>query len=260
MTTFATRMYNLGVLLQIADGFSLRRAGLKAQTVQKLRQACTLVDASPRTIIDIGEHRGEFLSLAALAFPTAQIHCFEPVRSSFRELERQAREIGRRVQCHALALGRASEDVKIRVATFTAASSVFDMAPLHREAFPRAASLARVERVHSERLDDWAADRYLEQPILVKLDVQGAELDVLAGAETLLHERVMLLVEMSFDELYVGAPLAPEVMSFLSERGYRLVEILDDLRDPTTNRLLQADGIFVSSPDFRHESEDREAR
>jgi Methyltransferase FkbM domain len=107
--------------------------------------------------------------------------------------------------------------------------------------------------VRSERLDSWAANYSLVDPILLKLDVQGAELEVLRGATRLLRGGVHVLAEISFDDLYAGAPLAAEVMSFLEGHGFRLAHFLDEIRDPADGRLLQADAFFTSRQEAQQE-------
>ena len=244
--TVGRRLENLGHVLQAADGFKLRRLGLSARTVRTLRQATESDGAPPRTVLDIGAHQGEFLAVAAAAFPDARIHCFEPVPRSFAALQDKAREIGGRVQCHPTALGQETGEVAINVNVFTAASSTFDVSPLHKRAFPETAEEPSPRSVPCEQLDVWALRNELERPILLKLDVQGGELDVLGGGERLLSRTASVLVELSFDELYLGAPLAHDVMQFLGDRGFRLTEFLGDLRD-RSGRLLQTDAIFVAS-------------
>ena len=59
----------------------------------------------------------------------------------------------------------------------------------------------------------------VDVPCLMKIDVQGYELEVLQGAEKLLPSVEFLLVECSFTELYLGQALAGEVVAYLHQRG-----------------------------------------
>jgi FkbM family methyltransferase len=253
LVTLGRRVQNLGSILEVADGWRLRRAGLNARAVIALRQKCRMASGPPNTILDVGAHRGEFLRLAAAAFPDARIHCFEPVAASFAELTTTAAEIGPHVQCHQIALGTQAGEVEINVNSFTAASSIFQIGAIQTGAFPKTRNVSGVERVRSESLDSWAANRSLDEPILLKLDVQGAELEVLRGATRLLRADVHVLAEISFDDLYVGAPLGSVVMSFLEEHGFRLANFLDEIRDPADGRLLQADAFFMRRCDAQQE-------
>lgn len=76
-------------------------------------------------------------------------------------------------------------------------------------------------QVELTTLDAWAAENDTTFDA-AKLDVQGAELDVLKGAETQLQHLVMLEVEVELNPLYRGQPLFGDVDRFLRARGFEL--------------------------------------
>lgn len=92
----------------------------------------------------------------------------------------------------------------------------------------------------------------------LKLDVQGAELEVLQGAERVLSERtVAVIAEVSFCELYENQPLFGDVASFLKSKGFgfygfhamshrasHLRHLIDHPSPQWSQRLIHADGIF----------------
>ena len=57
----------------------------------------------------------------------------------------------------------------------------------------------------------------------INLDIQGAELDALRGAGTLLHRVAYIYTEVSFLELYKNAPLADEIDVYLQTFGFKRV-------------------------------------
>jgi len=78
----------------------------------------------------------------------------------------------------------------------------------------------------------------------IKIDVQGAEIDVLKGAVGAMKTAEVLVTEMSLVDYNEGAPLIHDVMSFLAEHGFVLYEIADTHRRKN-DTLIQIDGIFV---------------
>jgi len=72
-------------------------------------------------------------------------------------------------------------------------------------------------------LDDIVAERGYPLPDLIKIDVQGAEFLVLAGAEKTLQNCRDIIIEMQHEEYNLGAPKMPEVTKYLNEIGYELV-------------------------------------
>jgi FkbM family methyltransferase len=72
-------------------------------------------------------------------------------------------------------------------------------------------------------LDDIVEERGYPLPDLIKIDVQGAELLVLAGAKKTLQKCSDIIIEMQHEEYNLGAPKMPEVTKYLNEIGYELV-------------------------------------
>ncbi|MGD0981213.1 MAG: FkbM family methyltransferase [Solirubrobacteraceae bacterium] len=104
--------------------------------------------------------------------------------------------------------------------------------PPNEEAVRRHPELWRHEprgttTVATTTLDAWA-EREQGKPIdVLKEDVQGAELDVLRGAEVSLRSVRALELEVEFESLYVGQPLFGDVDNFLRERGFSLWRLRD---------------------------------
>jgi FkbM family methyltransferase len=76
----------------------------------------------------------------------------------------------------------------------------------------------------------------------LKMDVQGAEIDILEGAQKLLPNIKWVYLEVSFVKCNDGAPLFDTVFKYLSDRNYRI----SDLCDPTwlDNKLIQCNFLF----------------
>ena len=81
------------------------------------------------------------------------------------------------------------------------------------------------------------------QPFL-KIDTQGFERSVLAGAEQTVPRLVGLQLELSFVTLYEGGILADEAISWCYDRGFVLVGLDQGFTDPG-GAVLQADGVFL---------------
>jgi hypothetical protein len=81
--------------------------------------------------------------------------------------------------------------------------------------------------------------------VFVKLDVQGHERDVLAGAGEHLDTIGGIQLELSLVELYAGQALMPAQVEFLAGHGLSLWSLDRGFMDGKTGRLLQCDGTFV---------------
>jgi hypothetical protein len=78
---------------------------------------------------------------------------------------------------------------------------------------------------------------------LLKVDVQGAELLALRGAELTLPLVSFIFTEVSFTPLYEGSCVLGEVYDFLSTHGFRLLSLRDGFRGED-GELLQSDALF----------------
>ncbi|MHA1538950.1 MAG: FkbM family methyltransferase [Alphaproteobacteria bacterium] len=104
--------------------------------------------------------------------------------------------------------------------------------------------------VDTHRLDDVLE---IKDNDFMKLDVQGAELDVLRGASSLLDQTVCVHAEVEFVPLYKNQPLFADVDSFLRSEGFVLHSFVNVNRrsfkpfnlSKNTNQFLWADAVYV---------------
>ena len=77
---------------------------------------------------------------------------------------------------------------------------------------------------------------------LVKIDVQGAELDIINGGTEFLQSNNFLLIEVSLVEYNQGAPLAVDVVKRLENLGFYILDCIDD--HISAGQVIQLDLLF----------------
>jgi len=195
------------------------------------------------TVIDVGAHSGEFCQMITKVLPSSSIFCFEPLREEFRQLAYRMR--GRpRFNAFNYALGDRNGTVEMYRNEYSQSSSLLPMAALHKRAFPYT-ERETTETVELRRLDDVLAGTDLAPEILVKVDVQGYEDKVIAGAEVVLSRSKAMIVEVSFQKLYEGQALFDAVYEILKKKGFAYLGNLYQLFNPIDGGILQADSLFV---------------
>ncbi len=169
-------------------------------------------------ILDIGASVGAWtVPLARALGPTGRVMAFEPVPANRARLEQAvAANALTRVSVSALALGDAERDVDMWLrSSLTGAKS--------GTAAVVAAGTGHLT-VHMQPMDDWAEHAALDRIDFIKLDVEGAELMVLAGAErTLARFRPLILAE--FDDYWMSTHgLTPaDAVRWAAAHDYRMM-------------------------------------
>jgi FkbM family methyltransferase len=193
------------------------------------------------TVIDVGSNRGQFAVFARERWPNARLLCFEPLPGPGETLVRVAHELGN-VDVHPYALGAEAGRPTMRISRSDDSSSLLRATARQLEAFPNSVEVGGIE-VDVRRLDDVVSRGDLRAPVLMKIDVQGAELDVLRGASQVLPHVQQILVECSLVELYAGQALLDDVVQFAREFGFRVINVSAPTREPG-GRPLQCDVLF----------------
>ena len=104
-------------------------------------------------------------------------------------------------------------------------------------------------------LDECMLRSGFEEPLLLKLDVQGFELEVLRGAPRVLHRAEIVILESSLLPYNAGAPLLGEVIAFMAEHGFAPFDFCGQARRESDLALFQTDIVFA-----RHDSSLRAPR
>jgi len=77
-------------------------------------------------------------------------------------------------------------------------------------------------------LDDLVANKFLNLPELIKIDVQGAELDILKGANKTLTTCKHLIIELRNVEYNIGSPDKEEIINYLQTKGFKNLGLFSD--------------------------------
>jgi FkbM family methyltransferase len=175
-------------------------------------------------LVDVGA-RGGVASRWDRFVSILDVTAFEPESAECDRLNREARSLPYPIRYLPVALGRESSDaVPLHVTNWPVASSIHRPNAEFLRSFPQAEKLLAVREVQTiavESLDDVARREDLVVDCL-KIDVEGAALDVLVGAEKSLQNALVLEVEAEMNPLFEDEALFSEVDSHLRERGWAL--------------------------------------
>ena len=185
------------------------------------------------TILDVGAvPQGtlpeKFMELLAL-FPGSQIHGFELDCELCAQLNQRAVD---GLVYHPQALSDDNRIKRVHLTENPLCASLYE--PNHEllKSFRAAELLKQTGKVNvrTMRMDKFLEEHGIGCPDFIKVDVQGADLDVLRGAGDLLSTVSGVLCEVEFIELYVKQPLLGDVDRYLTEQGLRFHRFLKTFR------------------------------
>lgn len=88
---------------------------------------------------------------------------------------------------------------------------------------------------------------HLQGPYLIKVDVQGFELQVLNGACKSLQNTEVVLLEISLFEFYKSSPTFADVIAYMDRHGFSVYEIYTPTYRPLDDAMGQVDIAFVKT-------------
>jgi len=188
----------------------------------------------PQTVLDIGAYKGDWMKLCRSVWPASSVLMIEasPDRAAIlRELATST--TGLSAEC---ALLGATATEAARFYEQDSASSALPEGAKSGQPFVSLPMLT---------LDELTRGTIFESPELIKLDVQGYELEVLRGGKTALKSAEAVLLEVNLIPVYEGAPLLQEVVEFMAAEGFRAYDIAGMIRRPLDGALWQTDIVFV---------------
>ncbi len=184
----------------------------------------------PVTACDVGARGGVDGDLLPLAFAVDAV-AFEPHPDAFTRLEdgRAAAGPWRSLRHLPYAVSGTGGRRPLYVTTDPEAASLLRHDPAVGERFrkPQFFTVERTIDVDSVTLDEAVAARDTGPPDFLKLDAEGAELEILQAAPAALSNLVAIKTEVSFIPLRAGQPLAADIDRFLRDQGFILMDYFD---------------------------------
>lgn len=190
----------------------------------------------PRVILDIGAHTAEWAYMAHSAFPGAAIVMYEAnddhsqalAQTPFKHfIEVLGNEDGKEV-----------DFFSIKNNPYSTGDSMFRENTHHYRD-------CNIKKLKMRTLDKHLKENNVKKVDFIKMDVQGAELMVLEGAQETLKDCEVVLLEAQVLEYNHGAPMVAEVIATLDKYGFILHDIFGFHYMPKSGLLNQLDLLFV---------------
>jgi len=199
---------------------------------------------TPSGILDVGANRGDWTRMALSIYPQAEVVMIEPLDEMDEPLLTLCRE---QPLCRHVKAGAARTEGELiqTIMGFDLAGSSFLPAPKDDQV-----RTGRQRRTRMLTIDSILSQHPDFHPDLVKLDIQGFELEALSGGTKLFGATKLFIIETSLFSFFDGQPMTREVISFMADRRYEIYDITEFIRRPYDGALGQVDIAFVKADGF----------
>lgn len=250
-------MKNLLKKLLHSIGLELKRINKKSPVNIQERPVgdmrCLLEDLKSRElncswIMDIGANRTDWSRLAKSIYPDADFCLIEPQAEMKKCLEDFCNEFKNSI------FVLAGAGAKFEIKTFTVWNELFGSSFLPDLNYDLKHTGKEQRQIKVVTIDNIIADYQIKIPELIKLDIQGFELEALKGASSTFGFTEVYILEVSFFPFEHSMPVFSEVINFMLDKNYVVYDFPGFLRRPSDGALGQCDICFVKKNGFLRKS------
>lgn len=194
-------------------------------------------------VLDVGANSGQYgRRLRTLGYG-GNIVSFEPMRAAYENLSSLLFD-DPNWTCLPVGLGDFDGNSVIHVSGNSVSSSILPMLETHSSHAPASVFVGE-EPIELRQLDSLDAEHaWTQANTWLKIDVQGYEDKVLAGASSTLPRISAIQLELSLIPLYEGQKTLVPMLEMLADNGFDPVAFEPGFEDNATGEYLQLDGIF----------------
>ena len=194
----------------------------------------------PATVLDVGAAFGSWSATCFEVFPHAAYCLIEPLSEYENALQQTIASIPH-ASYHLTAISSDDQEKTLFIHPDLVGSS------FREEHEPHTQQAVQRRTVRCQTIDGICKQERLMGPYLLKLDIQGAELEALTGAHTTLQATGAIIMEVSLLECIRNTPLITDVMDALRMKGFVPYDLFGHNYRPIDNALAQVDMVFVPS-------------
>ena len=202
--------------------------------VNRLAWIAKQVKFSPRAIVDVGASDGRWTQPALPLFPDARFLLIEPLDQHTAALKALAQRESR-ITCFQGLVGRESGTVRFMQHGYQ--SSVLGTRD--------GTTFGEAKELPIFTLDEIIRTKRFPAPELIKLDIEGNELEALRGAVESLRSAVMVQVEVSLIPFKKDLPLMDDLVGFMAGQGFRVLDVFGVYGRPLDGLPVQGECLFM---------------
>lgn len=159
---------------------------------------------------DIGAYRGLWTCLIGSVLSDNQVIAFEPNPENYERLKTNISQNKQDIKTYNIALSSSDDSVK------------FDMDKAMSSVSPGTNNTDSVQEISSQRCDNLIQNENIATPSVVKIDVEGFEMDVLKGMSDVLSDIEYILIELHYPGMEEYNSTPESLVRLLEKKGFQV--------------------------------------
>jgi FkbM family methyltransferase len=215
----------------------------KEESTDPYEDVHRILEQDSPVIVDGGANVGRMTKKFIELFENPTVHAIEPVPQHIKELEKYADHPS--IKIHEVALGADNREIEINVNPKSDTSSIFKTTVEGKEYMEdvQERDPSVVEPIDEIIVRQARLDSIVDNCDIIKLDLQGYELEALRGSERILNECRAIISEVSFVPLLDNGVLFEELSDFLYKRNFHLYNLYAG--STPSGQLRHGDALFL---------------
>ena len=205
------------------------------------------LNISPKYLIDVGGNNGQFSYIFHKVFKLKELIIFEPNPSLIKNINKNLKNV-KKLLVFNKALSIKKGTLNFNFYKDSQLNSLHSSSKFRNSLFPEKTSLLKKTYIDVDVLDNFITPdtKYKLKNTLLKIDVQGHEINILKGFKKHLKLCRWILLEVSFDELYQEQSDVNELIKFLSKNNFAFNRIINYHFRPNSNVIMESDLLFTN--------------
>lgn len=173
-------------------------------------------------VFDVGANVGEWTKYCLNVAPNLNMHLFEPSKFTFKKLQSNIWSIS--VHLNNFGLGERKGQLNLNIA-----GDASGMNSIHRRQGVKGVEIETVEIIDIQTLDAYCDENSIAHINLLKVDVEGHELEVFKGAKKMLSEKRISCIQFEYGGCNLDARVyLLDIWDYLTAFGYKIGKIYPD--------------------------------
>ena len=204
-----------------------------------------------KTLVDVGSyHSKTFIEFLQNDIELKNYIAFEPIKENIEiakeNIETQIKLKDFKYEVNNIAISNTAGNKIFNVSKNFQSSSLLEIKKKHTDVESSSEVFKKIE-VEARRLKDFEIKYSSLDNIFLKIDTQGSELDVLKSLEDDISKISLIQLEISYVELYEKSSNWLDVLTYMENNNFKVIDVKRVFFDEENYQLLQSDFIFINT-------------